>query len=201
MSGASGQTYQTLPIPCVTVVSGLPRSGTSLVMQMLAAGGMPILTDGIRAADVDNPHGYLEFEPVKRIREDSSWLEGASGMAVKMVYALLYDLPPTYEYRVILVRRSLSETIASQRSMLRRLGREGAEVSDERLSILFQKEMDKIAEWLGAQRNVRFLEVSHRNCLYDARTVAEGISRFLGGGLDVLRMAEVPDPALHRLKH
>jgi hypothetical protein len=189
-----------LPIPCVTIVAGLPRSGTSLMMQMLAAGGMAVLTDGIRAADVDNPYGYLEFEPVKRTREDSSWLQRASGSAVKMVYTLLYDLPSTYEYRVILVRREFSEMIASQQAMLRRLGRKGADVPDDRLAALFREELRKIAEWLEAQPNFRCLEIDYRDCVYDTQTVAESINQFLGGGLNVARMVKVPDPALHRYK-
>src|SRR5438046_6429896 len=107
----------------ITVVSGLPRSGTSLMMQMLRAGGMPVRTDGFRKADEDNPRGYLEYEPVKRTREDSSWVSDAVGKAVKVVYLLLRDLPDGFDYRVILMRRSLREVLASQSAMLMRSGR------------------------------------------------------------------------------
>src|SRR5262245_41311102 len=106
----------------VTVVSGLPRSGTSLMMQMLAAGGMAVLTDELRGPDPDNPRGYYEFEPVKRTRHDPSWLVGAPGKAVKLVHLLLYDLPAEYSYRVIFMKRRLSEVLASQRAMLDRQG-------------------------------------------------------------------------------
>jgi hypothetical protein len=184
----------------VTVVSGLPRSGTSLLMQMLEAGGMRLLVDGIRAPDEDNPGGYFEFEPVKRTRDDASWLDGAPKMGVKMVYALLYDLPPTYDYRVILVRRDFSETIASQRSMLRRLGRRGSDMPDERLAVLFAEELSKLARWVRAQPNVRLLEIDHRDCLYNVQAAVEAINRFLGGHLDMVRMVGVPDPRLHRNK-
>ena len=103
----------------VTIVSGLPRSGTSMMMQAIAAGGIPALTDGFRAADVDNPRGYYEFEPVKKTREDASWLDRAGGKVVKMVYRLLYDLPAEgYEYRVVFMRRDIREVLASQKKML-----------------------------------------------------------------------------------
>src|SRR5271157_5533474 len=104
--------------PPITIVSGLPRSGTSLMMQILAAGGMPILTDGVRQPDAENPRGYFEFEPVKRTREDPGWLSAAQGKAVKMVHLLLLDLPDLFTYRVILMRRPMAEILASQRIML-----------------------------------------------------------------------------------
>ena len=103
----------------IVVVSGLPRSGTSLMMQMLQAGGMPLLTDGRRAADGDNPKGYCEFEPAKRLKDDASWLGAAEGRAVKLVSALLFDLPPERRYRVIFMTRDLDEVLASQRDLLR----------------------------------------------------------------------------------
>src|SRR5512134_4034770 len=102
----------------ITVVTGLPRAGTSLVMQMLVAGGVPILVDGARPADADNPRGYLEFAPVKRLREDASWLPRARGRAVKVVVPLVCDLPPSERYRVLLVERDVREVLASQRTML-----------------------------------------------------------------------------------
>ncbi len=104
----------------IVVVSGLPRSGTSLLMQMLAAGGLEVVSDHLRAADVDNPRGYFEFERVKQIQKDSSWLPAARGKALKMISQLLYHLPPTERYRVIFMRRNLDEVIASQEKMLQR---------------------------------------------------------------------------------
>src|SRR5690349_19374505 len=110
----------------IIIVSGLPRSGTSLMMQMLAGGGVEILTDAIRTADDDNPRGYLEFEPVKKTKQDSSWVPAARGKAVKMVSQLLYDLPPAERYRIIFMSRDLDEVLASQEKMLARLGRPAA---------------------------------------------------------------------------
>src|SRR5262249_30630691 len=104
--------------PDIIIVSGLPRSGTSLMMQMLDGGGVPVLTDNIRAADTDNPRGYYEFEPVKATKRDATWLPAARGKAVKMVSQLLYHLPPGETYRVLFLERDLEEVLASQEKML-----------------------------------------------------------------------------------
>ena len=113
----------------ITVVTGLPRSGTSLMMQMLAAGGIPPLTDYQRKPDESNPRGYFEFEPVKRLRADRSWLDQAHGRAIKVIHLLLRELPTDgiYNYRVILMKRSIKEVLASQRVMLDRQGKTGAD--------------------------------------------------------------------------
>jgi hypothetical protein len=182
----------------VTVVSGVPRSGTSLMMQMLAAGGMPVLTDGVRAADEGNPRGYLEFEPVKRTKEDATWLSTAQGKSVKMVYFLLRDLPADYEYRVILMRRDLREVIASQRAMLTRLGRSGADLSDTRMAALFEAQLGETRAWLRAQRNFSVLELDYSDCLQAPLYAASRANAFLGGTLDELRMAAAVDVSLYR---
>jgi len=109
----------------ITIVSGLPRSGTSMMMNMLEKGGMEALTDNIRKADEDNPKGYFEFEKVKKIKEDSSWLEKTRGKVFKMVSMLLYELPLTYKYRIIFMKRDMDEMLSSQRKMLEREGKEG----------------------------------------------------------------------------
>ena len=182
----------------ITVVSGLPRSGTSLMMQMLAAGGMPVLTDGVRFADDDNPRGYFEYEPVKRTKRDASWVPLAEGKAVKVIYALLRDLPPEHEYRVIMMRRDLGETLGSQREMLRRSGRAGAEISDDKLRELFARELEKTRDWLALQPHFKVLDAEHRDCLSAADVVAARVNEFLGGGLDEAAMALAVDSALYR---
>src|SRR5437660_12828449 len=110
----------------IIIVSGLPRSGTSLMMQMLENGGVPVVTDHIRTADTDNPRGYYEFEQVKKIKQDASWLPATRGKAVKMVSQLLYDLPTSERYKIIFMERDLDEVLASQEKMLERLGRKAA---------------------------------------------------------------------------
>ena len=107
----------------IIIVSGLPRSGTSLMMQMLQNGGVGVLTDNIRAADDDNPRGYYELDRVKTISHDASWLPDAHGKAFKAVSLLLYDLPASERYRIILMDRDLDEVLHSQETMLKRLGR------------------------------------------------------------------------------
>jgi hypothetical protein len=186
--------------PFITVVSGLPRSGTSMMMQMLAAGGMPILTDGVRAPDEDNLRGYLEFEAVKRTSKDSSWISTSVGKAVKMVSLLLRELPPEFDYRVILMRRDPTEVLESQKAMLQRLGRTGAKVSDETLKQLFQKELEGISHWLAARPNFRMLIVNHRECICYPARVAGSVNAFLDGRLDPSKMASAVDANLYRKK-
>jgi len=182
----------------VTVVSGLPRSGTSLMMQMLAAGGLPPLTDNVRVADEDNPRGYLEFEPVKRTRQDPSWVSAASGKCVKMVYLLLRDLPSDFTYRVILMRRDLSEVLASQEAMLQRSGKQGGNLPPDRMAALYSGQLVQITDWLARQSNFSVLEVQHRDCLYRTAESAAAVNTFLGGALDEPGMIAAIDTSLHR---
>jgi hypothetical protein len=182
----------------VTVVTGLPRSGTSMMMRMLEAGGLPVLTDRVRTADEDNPDGYYEYERVKQIEEDQAWLDHAQGRSVKMVSALLEYLPPAYHYRVVFMRREMGEILASQRKMLDHLGELHGQVDDATMARLFAQHLAKITAWLERQPNVDVLYVSYNDVLADPRTQAERLNHFLGGGLDVAAMVEVVDPELYR---
>jgi hypothetical protein len=184
--------------PFVTVVSGLPRSGTSMMVRMLAAGGMAILVDDIRAADADNPLGYFEYEPVKRTANDAAWVSAASGKAVKVIYALLRKLPPGYKYRAIMMHRDVREVVASQTAMLERAGRLGSDLSEERLTAVFTRELAQAEEWLKAQINFAALPVEFRRCIERPTEVAVEVDEFLGGGLDVEAMARAVDGALYR---
>jgi hypothetical protein len=184
----------------VTVVSALPRSGTSLMMQALDAGGMPVLTDDIRKRDEDNPQGYCEFEAVKKTKSDPAWVTGAVGKAVKMVYQLLYDLPKDYEYRVIFMRRNMDEVLASQRIMLRRRGEQGADVGDDRLAELFQRDLDRVRQWLDNQDNMSVLAIDYNEMVKSPLSECHRVNAFLGLGLDLDKMASVVDPSLYRNK-
>ncbi len=185
----------------VTVVSGLPRSGTSMMMQLLAAGGVTVLTDNVRQADADNPRGYYEFERVKQLSEDSSWLDEAGGKAVKMVYRLLYDLPSSHSYRVIFLRRNLKEVIESQAEMLRRLGKSTDDVPGDRLIELYRRQLTEVDDWLCAQPNFQVLYIEYHDVLGNPDVVVTDIDRFLGGGLDTEAMRRVPDRSLYRKRH
>src|SRR5262245_294181 len=146
----------------VTVVSGLPRSGTSLMMRMLDMGGRPPLTDGVRAADPDNPRGYYEYERVKQLpKGDHAWLPDARGRAVKVISALLEHLPDGYEYRVIFMRRRMEEVMASQREMLVRRGEAADATTDAAMTALFDKHLHRIEGWFAAQPHVRRLDVDY----------------------------------------
>jgi len=182
----------------ITIVSGMPRSGTSMMMQMLVAGGIPALTDQIREADHDNLQGYYEFEPVKRTKHDSSWLKNADGKVVKVIYMLLYDLPAACSYRVIFMKRSLDEVLASQHKMLQRRGEAGASVPDNKLREIFEGQLQKVDTWLDEQPNFEVLTIEHRDVLSDPAGQANQINNFLGASLDVNAMAAVVDPALYR---
>ena len=182
----------------VTIVSGLPRSGTSMMMQLIDKGGIPALKDDIRVADEDNPKGYYEFEPVKKTKQDPTWLERAPGMVVKMVYRLLYDLPADYNYRVIFMRRKLEEVIASQNVMLDRGKKEGGGLPDEKLLEVFRAEIDKSNRWLAGQPNFQVLYVNYNEMIEDPAPQVARVNEFLGGELDTKTMMATVDPTLYR---
>jgi len=187
----------TSPQP-VIIVSGLPRSGTSMMMKMLEAGGLPVLTDELRSADEDNPRGYYEFERVKALdKGDAAWVADARGKAVKVISALLQHLPADYEYRVLFIHRNLTEVLASQRKMLRNRGEEDA-VSDEEMTRLFELHLADVEGWLDRQPNMRTLHVDYNAMLADPRPFVAQIDEFLGLGLDQEAMEAVVDPALYR---
>ena len=186
----------------VIVVSGLPRSGTSMLMQMLAAGGMRMLTDEQRLADEDNPRGYLEYAPVRSLLKDASWLKDARGKVVKIVAPLLVALPPGLPCRVILSERDLEEVLDSQEKMLERR-KQALPVDPERRRMLrgeYARTLAGVKAMLARRPSTAVLIVEHREAMSDAAGVAERVNCFLGGGLDVGSMAAAIDPTLHRNK-
>ena len=181
----------------LTIVSGLPRSGTSMMMRLLELGGMPVLTDEQRVADDDNPNGYYEFEAVKQTAEDSSWLQGSEGSAVKMVYRLLYDLPEDRNYRVLFMRRNLDEVLASQQVMLSRHG-VADKVSDAQMMKLFRAEIDSFYKWVEGKSHIELIDVDYNQMLANPRKELLEINAFLGGVLDVEKMLVGVDASLYR---
>jgi LPS sulfotransferase NodH len=183
----------------ITVVSGLPRSGTSLMMKMLEAGGLPVMQDGIREADRDNPKGYYEFERVKQMdKGDTAWMVEAQGKVVKIISALLKHMPPEYEYRVIFMRRHMKEVLASQRKMLVHRGEDAEKMDDEKMGELFEKHMAQVFAWLGQQPNVRYIQIHYNDLLADPVAYARQVDEFLDGRLDEQKMIEMVDPKLYR---
>lgn len=182
----------------VTIVSGLPRSGTSMMMRMLTEGGIPPLIDNIRKPDEDNPMGYFEFEPVKKTKDDPSWLNQAPGKVVKLVYRLLYDLPAGFSYRVVFMRRKLEEVIKSQEVMLERSGKAGGKLSDEQLINMFRSEMTKCENWMKSQPNFKFVNLDYNEMVNSPTSLVQTLNDFLGGDLNTQAMLEVVDPNLYR---
>lgn len=182
----------------VVVVSGLPRSGTSMAMKMLEAGGMEIVTDGQREADEDNPRGYYEDERVKDLAKatDKSWLRASRGRAIKVISFLLKDLPPNLNYQVILMRRDLTEVLASQRKMLDRRG-EADDTPDERMMELWQDQMWRVNYLLKKAPQFDWVEIEYGEALRDPAAAAARIAGLVEG-LDEKAMAEVIDPSLYR---
>jgi hypothetical protein len=180
----------------ITIVSGLPRSGTSLMMQMLHSGGVEVVTDHVRTADPDNPRGYFEYEQVKKIKQDKSWLPATRGKAFKMVSQLLYDLPPGEEYRVLFMDRDLDEVLLSQEKMLNRLGRPAAPRDQMKRS--FELHLERLHEWLRGQPHIAVLGVRYGDLVERPEREAARVGEFLGGAADVARMAGAVDPSLYR---
>ncbi len=182
----------------ITVVSGLPRSGTSMMMKMLDAGGMEILSDGLRKADEDNPKGYYEFEKVKELGKDASWMGQASGKAVKIISALLEYLPGEFSYRIIFMRRKMEEILKSQNQMLIRRGEPADDVSDEEMGKLFNDHLQKVEAWLENQSNIKIKYIHYNEILNDPALYCKSINQFLGDTVDAEAMSKVVDKSLHR---
>jgi hypothetical protein len=182
----------------VTVVSGLPRSGTSMMMRMLEAGGLPVLVDGLRTADEDNPRGYYEFERVKQLEHDTAWLPEARGKVVKIISALLQHLPPGERYRVVFMRRDLAEVLASQREMLRRRGEPTDTTRDEEMARFFTSHLRRVETWLAAQPHCEVLYVSYNDLLREPEPVVRQVAAFFGDTLDASTVSDVVSQRLYR---
>lgn len=184
----------------ITVVSGLPRSGTSLMMQMIVAGGMPALTDGLRTADENNPKGYFEWEPAKSLKQNPNAIALAEGKVVKIISALLPNLPSSYEYRVVFMIRPLEEVVASQNKMLRRLGREVPQTPMAAVMAAFDKHLKETDAWLAKAPNIKIMRIEHGSVLNNPYTEAARIAEFLGGRLDLAGMTRQVEQSLYREK-
>jgi hypothetical protein len=182
----------------VIIVSGLPRSGTSMMMKMLDAGGVSPVTDNIRTADDDNPKGYYEFERVKQLDTDTAWLPDAQGKVVKVISMLLEKLPAGYNYKVLFMRREIEEILASQRQMLIRRGEPTDKVSDEEMAQMYAMHLKKIEAWMAERDNIDVLYVQYNEVIEKVQTWSVKINKFLGGILDTDSMNAVVDKSLYR---
>jgi hypothetical protein len=182
----------------ITIVSGLPRSGTSLMMQMLVAGGMPALSDGEREADTDNPRGYLEWERIKQLPNDPGCIAEGEGKVVKVISRLLLSLPAGHEYRVIFMQRPLPEVLASQDQMLRRRGNYKEGVDPALISAAFENELRKIYAWLEGKPYVKSIRMPYHEVLSKPKDVARQLAQLLEIPLDVDAMIQQVDASLYR---
>ena len=186
----------------ITIVSGLPRSGTSLMMQMLDAGGMAVLSDGERQPDKDNPKGYLEWERIKQLKKDASVIAAAEGKVVKVISEFVQSLPAGHEYRIVFMQRPLPEILKSQDEMLRRRGNADsiASSSAETYAIeeFFQKHLLEMNKWVAGQENMKMLRVHYHRVLREPRPVAEEVAVFLQVPLDIDAMVKQVDGSLYR---
>jgi sulfotransferase family protein len=182
----------------IIVVSGLPRSGTSMMMKMLAEGGLPILTDAIRAADEDNPNGYFELEQVKQLADGQrAWLAEADGKIVKVISALLEHLPAEHRYKILFMERQIAEILASQQKMLARRN-ETSTVSDAGMEAQFREHLKAIKYWLARQPNMEVLYVDYNRMMADPDVYCQKIADFISLPLDVAKMRSVPNERLYR---
>jgi predicted AlkP superfamily phosphohydrolase/phosphomutase/tetratricopeptide (TPR) repeat protein len=182
--------------PQMTIVSGLPRSGTSMMMQMLLAGGCDILTDNIRQSDDNNPKGYLEYEPVKSLLKDNTWLPEQNGKTIKVIMQLLGSLHPGCDYKIIFMERELDEVMMSQQKMLGK----PAETFNTKLKDTFEQQKEKNRAWLEGQANMDVLYINYSDVVDNPQDQIERIEMFLEKTLDKEAMKKAVDKSLYRNK-
>jgi hypothetical protein len=187
-------------LPAITIVSGLPRSGTSMMMKVLEAGGMEVFTDNLRTADEDNPKGYYELEDVKALKDGKTdWVKDAPGKVVKVISSLLEYLPSTYNYKIVFMRREIAEILASQKQMLIRRG-ESSDGDDQKMTEIFQEHLKRVRVWLANQPNMDILYVDYNTLMADPDPEIEKVADFLDLNEKLDAMLAVPDKKLYRQK-
>lgn len=187
----------------VILVSGLPRSGTSMLMQMLEKGGLPIVSDKIRTPDEDNPKGYHELERVKELDKstDKRWLRDHRGEVVKIISFLLQDLPQNLNYKVLFMRRNLDEVLRSQNKMLERNGEKGTDATDEKMHRNYDLHLRKVCYKMNRAANFRVIYLDYPDIVADPHREAQRIAEFLNRKLDVEEMASAVESKLYRNRH
>lgn len=183
------------------IVSGLPRSGTSMMMKMLEAGGLPIMTDSIRTADIDNPKGYYEYERVKDLEKekDKSYIKEGRGKVLKVISFLLKDLPDENAYKIIFMRRDLGEVIASQNKMIKHRGEK--DDSDDKMMIdAYMNHLAAVRIMVRKRPNFEMVEIRYDTTVQDPKEAARQVNVFLGGKLNEAAMGQMVDADLYRNK-
>lgn len=184
----------------IVVVSGLPRSGTSMMMRMLESGGVRVMSDGEREADVDNPKGYFELERIKHLEKetDKSYVRESRGSALKVISFLIKDLPDDNDYRVIFMRRDLEEVLASQDKMINRLGTEDTTAADEAMKEAYRNDIIRTRLMCRKRSNFEMIEIHYTHAINNGPATASQVNTFLGGTLDEAAMRDAIDASLYR---
>lgn len=170
-----------------------------MLMAMLQAGGLPLLTDEVRAADEDNPKGYFEFERVKKLKQgDLGWLKSAVGKVVKVISYLLVELPDGFRYDVVFVSRRLSEILASQRRMLERSGEDPDKADQDDLLEILRRHLKHVQWWLDDQPNVRVVHIDYNKMLTSPDEEIRKLVAFFDQPMDARAMEAVIDHDLYR---
>ncbi|MEH6534804.1 MAG: alkaline phosphatase family protein [Psychroserpens sp.] len=181
----------------IVIVSGLPRSGTSLMMQMLDKGGLEALTDSNRQADESNPRGYLEYDPVMALHKDNSWLDKAQNKSLKVVAPLLKFLDPKFRYKVIFMNRDLNEVVKSQQKMI---GRD-VETFPVKLFETYKKHLKQVEDWKDKEPSVELIYVDYKDALNDTNTAVKKVISFIGKEMNEEDMESCVDKTLYRNKN
>lgn len=184
----------------ITIVSGLPRSGTSLAMQLLQAAGIEPYTDGSRSADVHNQKGYFESAKVLTLPSDKSWVSQATGKSLKVISTLLRHLPTEFQYRVVFMERSMDEIVLSQQRMLEGLGKKGAGIAADRLAAIYAKELESVWAWMEKQENINSMRISYNELLERPLSVMPELIQFIDSRATSEELAKVLDHNLYRSK-
>jgi hypothetical protein len=184
----------------IVIVSGLPRSGTSMMMNMLHGGGLAVMSDGEREADIDNPKGYFEYERVKDLESetDKSYVREGRGKVLKVISFLIKDLPDDNDYEIIFMRRDLGEVLKSQAKMIDRLGTADTDADDEAMKEAYRNDIVRTRLLCKKRPNMRLLEVHYKSTIEDAQATAQQVNAFLGGRLDETAMKVAVDGSLYR---
>ena len=184
----------------IVIVSGLPRSGTSMMMKMLESGGMAIMTDGGRDADIDNPKGYFEYERTKDLEKetDKSYISEGRGKALKVISFLIKDLPDDNDYRVIFMRRDLDEVLASQDKMIQRLGTTDSSADAEAMKEAYRNDIVRARLLCKKRPNFELIEVHYKSTIEDPVETSHRVNAFLDHRLDEEAMREAVDDSLYR---
>jgi len=183
----------------IVIVSGLPRSGTSMMMGMLKSGGFNVLIDDVRTADEDNPKGYYEFERVKKMKDgDTNWIYLAKNKVVKVISYHLKFLPNEYHYKIVFMEREMKEILISQNKMMLRRGETNNTISDEDMTRYFQKHLEQVKKWLESQSNFETIYMNYNKLVKNPTAEIRTLNQFFNENLNTSNMIESIDKSLYR---